>query len=169
MKRYGNLYKEIFSMDNLRKAHQNARKGKGWYEEVRAVDADLEGHLKRLQNMLINHEYHTSEYERFIKKENGKEREIDFVGYRVFMGYVLLRKSTCKSFKKKMVAIRQKTENGQMMNHSEWCAVNSYKGWLKHCDSYRLQQKYIAPIQPAVDRYYLEVIKPTKKSYGKAA
>lgn len=376
MKRCGNLYKEICSMDNLRKAHQNARKGKGWYEEVRAVDADLEGHLKRLQNMLINHEYHTSEYERFIKKENGKEREIfklpyfpdricqwailqviepyliknftkntysaipdrgihaalhdvnhamqtdilncqfclkidvrhyypsinhgilkmkfrrifkdpellylldeiidsistaqiddlrniwlldedvdpetgipignylsqycgnfylssfdhwikgvkgvkyyyrymddivifgqskeelhalrleidhyfrselrvvmkgnwqvfpsydrgiDFVGYRVFMGYVLLRKSTCKSFKKKMVAIRQKTENGQMMNHSEWCAVNSYKGWLKHCDSYRLQQKYIAPIQPAVDRYYLEVIKPTKKSYGKAA
>lgn len=38
MKRYGNLYEKIYSMDNLRKAHQNARKGKGWYQEVREVD-----------------------------------------------------------------------------------------------------------------------------------
>lgn len=37
MKRYGNLYEQIYSMDNLRKAHQNARKGKGWYQEVREV------------------------------------------------------------------------------------------------------------------------------------
>ena len=57
MKRYGNLYEQIYSMDNLRKAHQNARKGKGWYEEVKAVDADVEGYLKRLQEMLINHTY----------------------------------------------------------------------------------------------------------------
>ena len=54
MKRYGNLYEQIYSMDNLRKAHQNARKGKGWYEEVKAVDADVDGYLKRLQEMLIN-------------------------------------------------------------------------------------------------------------------
>lgn len=49
MKRYGNLYEQICSMDNLQRAHQNARKGKGWYEEVKAVDADTEGYLKRLQ------------------------------------------------------------------------------------------------------------------------
>ena len=63
-------------MDNLRKAHQNARKGKGWYEEVKAVNADEETYLTALQEMLVNHTYHTSEYESFIKKENGKEREI---------------------------------------------------------------------------------------------
>ena len=49
MKRYGNLYEKIYSMDNLRKAHQNARKGKGWYQEVREVDADVETYLKRLK------------------------------------------------------------------------------------------------------------------------
>ena len=48
MKRYGNLYEQIYSMDNLRKAHQNARKGKGWYEEVKAVDADVEDGLLNL-------------------------------------------------------------------------------------------------------------------------
>lgn len=374
MKRYGNLYEQIYSMDNLRKAHQNARKGKGWYQEVREVDADVETYLKRLQEMLINHTYQTSPYEKFIKHDSGKEREIfklpyfpdricqwailqviepyllrymtkntysaipergihaalhdvqeamwkdvpncqyclkldvrhyypsinhgilkakfrrlfkdaellwlldeiidsictakiedmrdiwlldedidtetgipignylsqycgnfylsgfdywikeekrvkhyfrymddivifgsskeelhalkremdmyfmrelrltikgnwqvfpsyvrgvDFVGYRTFLNYTLLRKSTCTNFKKKMVYIRKKTESGQLMNYSEWCSVNSYKGWLNHCDSYRLQKKYIAPIQEDADRYYREVIK-TKK-FRKAA
>lgn len=69
-------YEQIYSMDNLRKAHKNARKGKGWYEEVKEVDANIEVYLKQLQEMLINHTYHTSNYEKFIKKENGKEREI---------------------------------------------------------------------------------------------
>lgn len=45
-------------MDNLRKAHQNARKGKGWYEEVKAVNADEETYLTALQEMLVNHTYH---------------------------------------------------------------------------------------------------------------
>lgn len=371
MKRYGNLYEQICSTDNLRKAHQNARKGKGWYEEVKEVDANTDAYLNRLQEMLINHTYHTSKYEKFIKRESGKEREIfklpyfpdricqwailqviephiirnltkntysaipkrgihaalhdvreamqkdvpncqfclkldvkhfypsinhdilkqkfrrlfkdaellwlldeiidsictakiedmrdiwlldedidsetgipignylsqycgnfylsgfdhwikeekrvkhyfrymddivifgadkaelhrlkeeidayfrqnlkltikgnwqvfpsyvrgvDFVGYRTFLNYTLLRKSSCKKFKARMVAIRKKTETGQMMNYSEWCSVNSYKGWLKHCDSYRLQQKYLAPIQPDADRYYLEVIKSKRKA-----
>ena len=61
--------------------------------------------------------------------------------------------------KKKMLAIREKTQGGQLMNYSEWCSVNSYKGWLKHCDSYRLQKKYIASIQADVDRYYNQIIK----------
>lgn len=366
MKRYGNLYQQICSMDNLREAHKNARKGKGWYEEVKEVDATLEEHLKQLQEMLINHTYKTSAYQKFIKRENGKEREIfklpyfpdriaqwailqviepylirsmtkytysaipkrgihaalhdvqeairkdvpgcqycykfdvrkyypsinhailkqkfrrlfkdaellwlldeiidsistaniedmrniwlldedvdpetgipignylsqycgnfylssfdhwirevkgvkhefrymddvtifgrskeelhnlqrdieeyfekelklhikdnwqifptyvrgiDFVGYRVFMDFTLLRKSSCKSFKKKMLQIRAKVANGQLMNYSEWCSINSYKGWLKHCDSFRLQKKYIAPIEADAERYYQTVIK----------
>ena len=75
MKRYGNLYEQICSMDNLRKAHQNAKKGKGWYEEVKEVEADVDGYLTRLQEMLINHTYQTSQYEKFISgktERNGK-------------------------------------------------------------------------------------------------
>lgn len=356
VKRYGNLYKQIYDLDNLRLAHQNAKRGKGWYSEVQAVDADLETYLKRLQDMLINHTYKTSEYTSFIKKEGKKEREIfklpyfpdricqwailqviepyilkrltyntysaipgkgihvalkdvekamrtdvpncqyclkidvkkyypsinheimkekfrklfkdpellwlldeiidsistsprlpdtgipignylsqycgnyflsdfhrwlkevkkvkhvygymddvtifgkskeelhalkdeidlyffhekltmkenwqifptytrgvDFVGYRVFLDYTLLRKSSCKSFKKKAVHIQKKCSTGKRMNYSEWCSINSYDGWMKHCDSYRLKQKYIVPLKPHVDRYYNEVIKPKKK------
>lgn len=38
MKRYGNLYPKIYDMDNLTLAHKNAKKGKGWYQEVKMVD-----------------------------------------------------------------------------------------------------------------------------------
>lgn len=68
MKRYGNLYQKICSMDNLKEAHRNARKGKGWYAEVKEVDTHLEEYLTKLQEMLVNHTYHTSPYEKFIKK-----------------------------------------------------------------------------------------------------
>jgi hypothetical protein len=35
----------------------------------------------------------------------------------------------------------------------------SYKGWLMHCDSYRLTMKYIDPIQKHADDYYFKNIK----------
>lgn len=66
-------------------------------------------------------------------------RGIDFVGYRIFLNSTLLRKSTCQEMKRKMTNIRKKVENGQEMNYSEWCSINSYKGWLKHCDSSHYQ------------------------------
>lgn len=86
-------------------------------------------------------------------------RGLDFVGYRTFLKFTLLRKSTCIQFKRRMRKIRKKVESGQEMNYSDWCSINSYRGWLKHCDSYRLSQKYIAPIQEYADQYYLSHIK----------
>lgn len=353
MKRFGNLYEQIYSMDNLKLAHKNARKNKGWYDEVKKVDANLEFYLSKLQDMLINHTYQTSKYEIFTKKEGLKEREIyklpyfpdricqwailqviepylirtmtthtysalpgrgihkalkdvqkamrsdivncqyclkmdvhkyypsisheimkekfrrifkdkellwlldeiidsistskvfddvgipignyisqycgnlylssldhwlkevkhvkyvfrymddivvfgrskadlhrlriaisiylrenlrlklkdnwqifptyvrgiDFVGYRSFLNYTLLRKSTCKKFKTAMMKIKKKVDKNQLMNYKEWCSANSYYGWLAHCDSYRLKKKYLFPINDAIDRYYSTVIK----------
>lgn len=378
MKRYGNLFEKICSMDNIVQAHQNAKKEKGKYKEVKMVDSNPQHYFRELQQMLLNHTYQTSEYEKFIKKEGKKEREIfklpyypdricqwaimqviepillkhftsdtysampnrgphecnmnlvnaiqhdvpgtqyclkldakkfypsishdilkqkyrrlfkddellwlldeiidsistcpatpenikfyeqfgevkivtqkdgtkvidgvgipignylsqysgnlyfaafdhwikevkhvkyyyrymddivilagskeelhkllkeideffktnlhlrikenwqvfptfvrgvDFVGYRTFLNYQLLRKSTCKSMKTKMIAINKKQLSGKELNFSEWCSINSYKGCLKHCDSYRLSQKYIAPIQPYADNYYKQKIK----------
>ena len=369
MKRFGNLYSQIYDMDNLKLAHKNARKGKGWYEEVKEVDSNTEHYLEKLQSMLKRHDYHTSEYEQFTKKERNKERIIyklpyfpdricqwaimqviepflmrtmvthtysaipgrgihkalrdvknamwndisncqycfkfdikkyyssinheilkwkfrrlfkdaellyildeiidsiatakvenmldiwlmsedydetgipignylsqycgnfylsefdhwmkevkhikfyyrymddicifgktkeelhqvladvqeylkdnlnlrlkdnyqifpsfvrgvDFVGYRIFKDFTLLRKTTCLQMEKKMTKLLNKVQSGQQMNYSEWCSINSYKGWLKHCDSFRLSQKYIAPLQPYADEYYIKNIKSKKK------
>lgn len=370
MKRYDHLYEKVYDIDNLRKAHRNAKKGKGWYKEVKMIDKNPDYYLHQIQEMLINRTYHTSEYEVFTKKEGKKERTIyklpyypdricqwailqviepfiinnltddtysaipkrgihkalfklqdavwndvpecqyclkldarhyyqsinhellkqkyarmfkddellwllgeiidsittaeiddlraiclleedidpetgipignylsqysgnyyfssfdhwikeekkvkyyfrymddivifgrtkeelhalrkeieiyfkdelklqikdnwqvfptyirgvDFLGYRTFLNYTLLRKSTCKDMKRKLTAIRAKVESGNMMNYSEWCCINSYRGWLKHCNSFRLSQKYVVPLLPYADDYYIKNIKSKKK------
>lgn len=343
MKRVGNLYQIISSMENLKTAHLNARKGKGWYKDVRKVNENEEDYLNRLHEMLVHKTYQTSEYTTFVRKDGHKERVIyklpyfpdricqwaiiqviepyliknliantysaipgrgihkamkdvqkairtdptgmayclkldvrkyypsidhdilkakfrrlfkdpdllwlldeiidstpgntgipignyvsqyagnfylsefdhwikeqkhvkhyfrymddicifaeskeelhrlrkevdeyfrvklqlqikgnwqvfptfirglDFVGYRFFRTFTLLRKTTCLQFKRKMNRIKKKIQDGLEMTFSEWCAINSYKGWLLHCDSFRLCQKYVVPIQPWADRYY---------------
>lgn len=76
MKRVGNLYAEICSMDNLKLAHKQARKGKGFYKEVKMVNEDPSYYLGELQDMLVNHTYRTSEYDIFEKQEGKKLRKI---------------------------------------------------------------------------------------------
>lgn len=119
-------------------------------EELLALLNEIDTYFRENLNLRIKGNYQV--FPSFI-------RGIDFVGYRVFKDYTLLRKTTCQQFERKMTAIRKKVESGKEMNYSEWCSINSYKGWLKHCDSHRLSEKYILPIQPYADRYYETHIK----------
>lgn len=355
MKRIGNLYEEICSIENLRLAHQHAKKGKGWYSEVIAVDNDLDNKLRELSEMMKNHFYKTSEYTIFKKREGNKVREIcklpyypdriaqwaimlviekyltkmlitdtysaikgrgihsglkkledcivddpegtmyclkmdihhyyasinhdilkdtyakifkdkdllwilseiidstegdtgipignyisqwsgniylskfdhwikevkhikyyfrymddmiilcrskeelhelrkeieeylrtnlklelksnwqvfptlirgvDFLGYRVFHRFVLLRKTIANKFKSKMIDIKKKVDAGKPISFKDYCSANSYKGWLGHCNSWRLKHKYLDPIQLSIDEYYRKEIKNhgTKKN-----
>ena len=83
-----------------------------------------------------------------------KDRGIDYVGYRIFPNYILLRKSTVKSMKKSLIHIRTKIENGEELTYHDYCSVNSYVGWMKPCDSFRLELKYVEPIMPWINLYY---------------
>ena len=76
MKRIGNLYEKVYDIENLKKAHKNASKGKGWYEEVKWVNEHLDECLYNIQQMLINKTFKTSEYEVFYKQETTKLRKI---------------------------------------------------------------------------------------------
>lgn len=347
MKRYGYLYEKIYDIENLRLAHKNAQRGKGFYTEVRDINKDPDKWLYKLQDMLINKTYKTSEYEIFVKNDKGKEREIyklpyfpdrivhwaiiqivepiflnklnhcthsaipkrgihsafnqldnymksdeigtkyclkldirkfypsinhellklmyrqmfkdnsllwlldeiidssgdaygipignylsqysgnlflskfdrwikeklkvkyyirymddivilhsdkgylrkllkkinkylkninleikgdyqifpsrirgiDFVGYRHFGDYILLRKSTSKRLIRKMRNIMKKLRNGGKLTYSDYCSINSYKGWLKWCNGYNLYKKWIEPLESYCEQYYWEVIK----------
>lgn len=86
-------------------------------------------------------------------------RGVDFVGYRHFGDYILLRKSTAKTLKRKMSRLLKRCEQGNQMTYGEWCSINSYKGWIMWCDGYNLTEKYIKPLVPYADKYYREVIK----------
>ena len=76
MKRVGNLFEEIASMDNLKQAYANAKRGKGWYHEVIEIEKDVDYYLSNIQGMLQNKTFTTSEYEIFTKVDKGKTREI---------------------------------------------------------------------------------------------
>lgn len=72
---------------------------------------------------------------------NVDERGIDFVGYRHFRGYKLLRKSTCKLAKQVANEMIEKGKKGQI-DERLFGAWVSYEGLLKSCDSQRLYRKY---------------------------
>lgn len=88
---------------------------------------------------------------------------IDFVGYRHFRYYVLLRKTTSKKLIRTMRGIINKINNGGEMNHKDYSSINSYKGWLRYCDGYNLYKKWILPLEPYHKKYYEENIKRSKK------
>lgn len=75
MKRHGYLFSSVVTMENLRRAHQNARKGKAHYEEVQMVDANPDHYLKLIQDSLVNKTFTTARYTQKIVYEP-KQRTI---------------------------------------------------------------------------------------------
>lgn len=75
MKRIGNLYDQIISLDNLRLADEKARKNKVHSYGVQLHDKNREANLMQLHESLKNQIYHTSKYHIF-KIYEPKEREI---------------------------------------------------------------------------------------------
>lgn len=76
MKRVGNLFYKIIDMDNLRLAHEQARKGKLHYSAVKEIDKDPESYLKKIQESLINKTFKTSSYRIEEILDSGKFRTI---------------------------------------------------------------------------------------------
>ena len=68
--------KKIYSMDNLRLAHRNAKRDKSHYREVKMVDSNPEFYLKIIQDMLDSETYQVSAYKVSKINDKGKEREL---------------------------------------------------------------------------------------------
>ena len=75
MKRNGNLYNRVISMDNLRLADEKARKGKFHTYGVQLHDRNKEANLLLLHEQLKNQTFKTSDYKVF-KIYEPKERDI---------------------------------------------------------------------------------------------
>lgn len=75
MKRIGNIYGKIISIENLMLADEKAQKGKSKQYGVQVHNKDREANIQKLRQMLLNKEYKTSEYDIF-KVYEPKEREV---------------------------------------------------------------------------------------------
>ena len=86
-----------------------------------------------------------------------RARGIDFVGYRHFFGYRLLRKSIVKNFKNSVQNFLTKP------NRHSWFSCISYYGWISSCNGYNLFYKYYKAILFQLNKYYCDNIKSSKR------
>lgn len=83
-----------------------------------------------------------------------KKRGVDFVGFRFFKSFVLLRKRTLKQCKKTLNKILKKQNKNELISYHLFSSINSYIGFLRQCNGWRFTQKMIMPIVPSLARYY---------------
>lgn len=81
MKRVNNLFEKIVDIDNIVKAHINAKKGKSHYDEVQMFDKDPYYYARKIREMLIDGSWTPAVSKKFKRVENGKEREITNIKY----------------------------------------------------------------------------------------
>lgn len=75
MKRIGNIFDKIISVENLKVADKKAKRGKLNQGEIREYFKDRDSNLKKLHHTLVNEEFQTSKYSVFRVYEP-KERLI---------------------------------------------------------------------------------------------
>lgn len=64
---------------------------------------------------------------------------IDFLGYRHFKGYTILRKRTALKFKRALTKIKSGKDKRTLLE--KLSTINSYKGYAEHCYTYNLIRK----------------------------
>lgn len=94
-------------------------------------------------------------------------RWIDYIWYRYFWNYTLLRKDTAKKLKKRFRQISNAYKKWYEMNFKLRCSINSYSWRLLHCDSYRLSHKYITPLVNNMCNYYSKHINDEQNKANK--
>jgi len=78
-------------------------------------------------------------------------RGIDFVGYKHFHGYKLLRNVSKIRFKR--VLKKAILEDLEICDHT-WCGVISICGWLFWANTYKFSKQYLFPLIGPIGMFY---------------
>lgn len=138
---FGNLYLSEF--DHWCKEHNHARYYYRYCDDVIVLNSDKSvlhrfvwAIRRYLATMLI-----------LVLKQNWQVfptfvRGVDFLGYRCFGTYTLLRKSIVH----RMILKLKQMSRFVTLTLRDKNVIASYHGWMAWCNSYRLQKKYITPL-----------------------
>jgi retron-type reverse transcriptase len=66
---------------------------------------------------------------------------VDFLGYRIFPDYILIRKKIVKNYRRKLIAMVQDFRKGKIKLKKVRCSIRSWIGHAKHADSYRIRKE----------------------------
>ena len=137
---FGNLY--LSGYDHWVKENKRCKHYFRYCDDIVILHQDKE----YLHELRKDTENYLKENLKIKLKENWQvfhvdKRGIDFLGYRFFHDYILLRKNIKNKFIKK---IRMINKNWYKISHSQIVnSVMSYYGWLKHANCQNLMNKYI--------------------------
>lgn len=98
---------------------------------------------KQLNNILKDMEsYINIELKLKLSKKDifPTSRGVDFLGYRHFKGYILVRKSTAKRVKKRIAKLPKQYKKGKITKEQYKSSLASTLGWLKWANSYNLRK-----------------------------
>lgn len=137
---FGNLYLAYF--DHWMKEEKSCKYYFRYCDDVVVLHSDKEF----LHALFRDVEHYLAVNLKLIIKGNYQifpvdKRGIDFLGYRFFHDYVLLRKSIAQRFKAKMLYIKQNWR--QMKPISIIGSVMSYRGWLQHGNCLNLTRRHV--------------------------
>lgn len=138
---FGNLY--LSSFDHWMKETNRIQYYYRYCDDIVVLGNDK----SMLHGLLDKIKLYFNTYLKLQVKENWQIfptfiRGIDFLGYRCFGNYTLLRKSTVITMKRKLVRM---LDHETLIRH-DLNVISSYHGWLKWCDGHRLSKKYIEPL-----------------------
>lgn len=96
MKRHGDLYDKMRTIENLREAHRMARKDKALYKEVQMVNENPDYYLNKIREMMLTGKYHISpeDYSVSIIRDRTKQRELwklKYYPHRIIQWAVMLQ------------------------------------------------------------------------------
>lgn len=103
-------------------------------EELHKIRKQIETYLNEKLNLELKQNYQVFPI---------NNRGIDFLGYRIYPKFTLLRKRNIKKMKKRIKNIKKY----KILNYSAFCSINSYIGWLKYCNSRKFFIKYFKYFQ----------------------
>jgi RNA-directed DNA polymerase len=145
----GNYTSQWFSNFYLEGFDHYVKKALGVKYYIRYMDdfCLFGNNKKKLHRARVEVEKYLNEVLHVQVKDNWQlfrvdDRGVDFVGYRIFRDYCLLRKSTALRISRRMRKIRASEE----IRYKDAAAVMSYWGWLKHCHAYNFTQKHLATV-----------------------
>lgn len=75
-----------------------------------------------------------------------RSRPVDFVGYRFYRNHTTLRRRNFLRLARQCRRVRKKLDRGQRLPYTVASGLLSRAGQLKHCNGYRVREKYFDPI-----------------------
>lgn len=128
---FGNIY--LTSLDNYLKHNLKVKNYFRYCDDCVILSNNKEELFiiqKKIKEFVENELKQSMSYSEVFPVKQG----VDFLGYRHFKGYTLLRKRTATKFKRAVKHIREGKDNRPFLQ--QLCTIQSYKGYTKHCYTY---------------------------------